>query len=77
MPSWDFKPGQQVIFTSVPTGWLDDLPEEDQGAIKAVIGKPVQFHGFDDDGGAEMEFTGPSGISHTIWLDQALVRAAE
>jgi len=30
-----------VVLTSIPPGLLDGLPQEDQNAIVAIVGKPV------------------------------------
>ena len=32
-----------VVLEGLPPGFLDDLPLEEQIAIKAVIGKPIKF----------------------------------
>jgi hypothetical protein len=34
------KPGDLVVLTAVPSGLLDGLPQEDQHAIAAIVGKP-------------------------------------
>jgi len=54
---------------------LEDLPEEDQRAITAIVGKPVTFVGYDEDGRAELEFddpfdgrTKPYSPTHSIWV---------
>ncbi len=51
--------GEQVIFLALPRGLLDGLPEEDQRAILAMVGKPVMLVGYDEDGRAELEFDDP------------------
>jgi len=73
MSSQNLKPGDKVVFTAVPPGFLDDLPEEDQVAINAAIGKPVLFNELDEHGRAELEFRDSKGIIHFIWLDPALI----
>jgi hypothetical protein len=67
--------GEQVIFLALPPGLLDGLPDEDQRAIAAMVGKPVTFVGYDDDGRAELHFDDPfyprtDSYSHThsIWV---------
>jgi hypothetical protein len=50
------KPGDMVVLTAVPPGLLDGLPQEDQHAITAMVGKPVLLVGYDDDGRAEVCF---------------------
>jgi hypothetical protein len=63
------RTGERVVLIAVPPGFLDDLPEEDQRAITAMIGKPVQFSGWDEDGRAELEFDDPfHDGTHTIWV---------
>jgi hypothetical protein len=63
---------KQVIFLALPPGLVDGLPEEDQRAIIAMVGKLVMLVGYDEDGRAELEFddpfTGNSSHTHTIWV---------
>jgi hypothetical protein len=54
---------------------LDSLPQEDQDAIVAIVGKPVFLVGYDEDGRAELHFDNPfdrrSGDyshTHSIWV---------
>ena len=51
--------GERVVLLSLPPGLLDGLPDEDQRAIKAIVGKPVKFLGYDEIGRAELEFDDP------------------
>jgi len=51
--------GEQVIFLALPPGLLDGLPDEDQRAIAAMVGKPVTLVDYDEDGWAELEFADP------------------
>ena len=69
------KPGDTVVLKSVPPGLLDGLPEEDQRAIEAIVGKPVLLVEYDEDGRAELEFDDPfDGVpgtcnhTHSIWV---------
>ena len=39
-----------VVLTTIPKGFLDDLPEEDQQAIREIVGKPVFLNDYDDAG---------------------------
>ena len=55
-PRMEPKPGELVVLAEVPSGFLDDLPLEDQQAIVDVVGKPIVLRGYDDDGRAELEF---------------------
>jgi hypothetical protein len=36
-------PGEMVVLTRIPPGLLDGLPQEDQNAIVAIVGKPVML----------------------------------
>jgi hypothetical protein len=68
------RPGQKAILTALPTGFLDDLPEEDQRAISAVVGTPIRLLGFDDVGRAELEFQEQNGTFHTIFVDRKFIQ---
>jgi hypothetical protein len=52
--------GGKVVLVAVPPGLLDGLPEEDQRAITAIVGKPVDLVGWDELGRAELHFDDPS-----------------
>jgi len=60
--------GDKVLFKIAPEWLLNDLPIEDQSAIKAQEGKPMEIIGFSEYGYAEMEFTSIDGNFHTIWV---------
>ena len=56
------------------------LPEEAQRAIRAIVGKPVMFVGYDDGGRAELYFADPfdvqteeSSHTHKIWVEPAFI----
>jgi len=70
------KPGEKVVLTEVPPGLLDDLPEEDQQAIRAVVGKPILFNEYDEDGRAGLEFTDADGNCHFIYVSPGFIRPA-
>jgi hypothetical protein len=53
------KAGETVILAALPPGLLDGLPEEDQRAISAMVGKPMLLCGYDADGRAELQFDDP------------------
>ena len=53
------EPGEMVLLKSIPPGLVDGLPQDDQNAIVAIIGKPVLLVGYDDDGRAELHFDDP------------------
>ena len=55
-PNSKLKPGQKVILKSLPPGFIDDLPGEDQRAISAAVGKPINLNKYERDGRAELEF---------------------
>jgi hypothetical protein len=67
--------GSRVILVALPPRLLDGLPDEDQRAIRAIVGKPVKLVGYDDRGSAELEFADPFTVqtdehihTHTIWV---------
>jgi hypothetical protein len=69
------RPGETVALTSIPPGLLDGLPQEDQNAMVAIVGKPVLLVGYDEDGRAELHFDDPFDIgtdehshTHSIWV---------
>ena len=72
--------GERVVLVSLPPGLLVGLPDEDQRAIKAIVGKPVKFLGYDEIGRAELEFDDPfdprtENYSHThsIWVEPEFI----
>ena len=71
----DFEPGHTVVLESAPPGLLRGLPEEDQTAIRSIIGRPVTLAGYSF-GQAEIEFTDAAGDGHTIWVEPSLLRDA-
>jgi len=40
-PKKEPTPGQKVVLTALPRGFINDLPVEDQRAISGAVGKPV------------------------------------
>jgi hypothetical protein len=58
---------------STATGFLDDLPVEDQEAISKAVGKPITLNGYEDDGRAELEFMDTEGVIHTIYVDPKFI----
>jgi hypothetical protein len=69
------EPGATVVLKSLPSGLLDGLPEEEQRAIKAIVGKPVLLVEYDEYGRAELHFYDPfDGIpgtwnhTYSIWV---------
>lgn len=69
--------GEKVVLVAIPPGFLDDLPDEDQRAIRAIVGKPVMFFGYDDDGRVELDFAEDArpGHHHTIWVAPEFIEA--
>ena len=64
-----------LVHTTVPSGLLEGLPQEDQNAIVAIAGKPVLLVGYDEDGRAELQFDDPFDVqsdrdshTHTVWV---------
>lgn len=70
------KPGDAVVPAEVPPGLLDDLPIEEQRAISEIVGKPVLLRAYDDDGRAEIEFTGSDGVIHFIYVSPDFIKLA-
>ena len=66
------KPGGKVVLTALPPGFIDDLPDEDQKAILAVVGKPIGFAGYDDNR-LKLEFAESNGTKHFIYVDRKYV----
>jgi hypothetical protein len=69
------EPGETVVLKTAPPDLLEGLPQEDQNAIVAIVGKSVLLVGYDEDGRAELEFEDPfDGQSdryshtHTVWV---------
>jgi hypothetical protein len=71
------KPDEMVVLTGLPTGFLDDLPEEDKLAISGVVGKAIILNGYDEDGRAELEFTEENGTIHFIYVNPAFLKSAK
>jgi hypothetical protein len=67
--------GDLVIILSVPPTLLSRLPEDDQIAIQAIVGKPVTFAGMSY-GQVKIEFRDSNGDEHTIWIDSDKIKPA-
>jgi hypothetical protein len=67
------KPGEKVILKELPPGFVDDLPEEDQRAISAVVGKPILLNKYEGDGRAELEFKSGDGHLHYLYIDPKFI----
>jgi hypothetical protein len=70
------NPGDMVVLAAIPDGFLDDLPDEDQQAIKDIMGKPVLLNEYDDAGRAELEFKDRDGQVHFIFVAADFIKAA-
>jgi hypothetical protein len=68
------KPGDTVVLTEVPQGLLDDLPSEDQQAIREIVGKPILLVEYDEDGRAELEFQDRDGNFHFIYVSPGFIK---
>ncbi len=61
--------------TGLPSGFLDDLPAEDQLAISSAVGKLIILKGYDEDGRAELEFEEKDGTTHLIFVNPVFVKS--
>ena len=68
------KPGEKVILLALPPGFIDDLPEEEQCAISARIGRPIMLMGYERDGRAELEFMAQDDSIHTLYVDPKFIK---
>jgi hypothetical protein len=76
------EPGETVVLTTAPPDLLEGLPQEDQNAILAIVGKPVLLVEYDEIGRAELQFDDPFDArtdrhhhSHTIWVAPEFIEA--
>ena len=70
------NPGDMVVLTAIPQGFLDDLPEEDQQSITEIVGKPVLLNEYDDAGRAELEFRDYEGQPRYLYVAAEFIKAA-
>lgn len=68
------KRGQKVVLNVLPPGLTDGLPEEDQQAISAMVGKPMVLEGYERNGTAELEFTDKDDTFHLIWVEPKFIK---
>ena len=61
--------GDEVVLSEAPFALLKGLPEKDQAAIKAQVGKRLKVNEFDNYGNAELEFIDEAGGIHFIWVE--------
>jgi hypothetical protein len=71
------KAGEMVILTGLPSGFVNDLPKEDQLAISGMVGKAMRLNRYADDGSAELEFVEEDGTIHFIYVNASFVKSAE
>ena len=69
-----WKRGQKVTLKVVPPGLIDGLPEEDQRAISAVVGKPVVLEGYERNGTVKLEFIDKDSSIHSIWVEPKFIK---
>ena len=67
--------GEMVVLIAIPPRMLDNLPEEDQLAIKEIVGKPVLLNEYDDAGRAELEFKDRDGHPHYLFVAPEFIKA--
>jgi hypothetical protein len=65
-----------VVLVEVRPELLDNLPEQDQEAIRRIVGMPVRFEAYDEAGRAELMFVDRSGTTHSLDVGERLIRAA-
>jgi hypothetical protein len=58
----------KAILKALPTGFVDDFPDEDRLALTAEIAKRVQLNGYDEDGRAELEFVAGDETVHFVFV---------
>ncbi len=68
------KPGRKVVLKALPPGLIEGLPEEDQRAILAVVGKPIVLNEYDRGGRAELEFTDSEDTIHFIYVHPKFIK---
>jgi hypothetical protein len=71
----ELETGRMVILNTLPPDLVQRLPEEDQAAIRSIIGRPVKLAGYSF-GQAELEFVDGAGDSHNLWVEPSLLQAA-
>jgi hypothetical protein len=59
-------PGATVILEKLPPGLLDGLPAEDQAALSVIVGVPIRFSGFDEDGRLDLRSWKKTELSTTF-----------
>ena len=65
-----------MVLIAVPSGMLDDLPIEDQQAIKDAVGKTILLNGYDENGRAELEFSDHRANFRFLYVSPEFIRKA-
>ena len=60
--------GAKVRLPVAPDSLFSGMPEEDQSAIRSIIGKKLFVKGFDQYGHVELHFKDMDGDYHYIWV---------
>ncbi len=60
--------GDHVKVIEIPEWLPEGLPEKDQIAISAQVGRVLIVEGFGEDGSVELEFIDDAKHIHTIWV---------
>ncbi|MGB2642249.1 MAG: hypothetical protein WBG02_08875 [Candidatus Acidiferrum sp.] len=69
------KPGEMVVLTGLPTGFLSDLSRQDQLAISDMVGKEIRLNRYGEDGRAELEFKDNNGTVHFVYVNPPFVKS--
>ena len=69
------NPGQTVVLTSLPKGFIDDLPLEDKRAISEVVDKPIRLRRYAEDGRAELEFIDQNDVIHALYVHPSFIES--
>jgi hypothetical protein len=67
-------PGSVIVLKELPPGLIDNLPDEDQKAITAIVGQPVVLNEYVEDGRAELEFKDKDGVIHFIYVNPIYIQ---
>ena len=66
--------GTKVRMLAAPEELIFGLPESDQSAIQAVVGKKLTVEGFDKYGHVELRFKDKGKIIHYIWVSPSALQ---
>lgn len=68
--------GDLALLLSLPAGFTAELPQSEAADVRAQVGQTLTIESFSQEGLAELEFTGPSGHAHWIWVPTACLKRA-